>query len=82
MMYILIFYFLMTFISAVVGTFVDYKLNFKRNETLAEFFNCDFSVLRDILIWLAWPIVLPCLLIWFGIPAIFICCVRLLDILF
>lgn len=82
MMYILIFYFLMTFISAVVGTFVDYRLNFKRNETLTEFFNCDFSVLRNILIWLAWPIVLPCLLIGFGIPAIFICCVRLLDILF
>lgn len=82
MMYILIFYFLMTFISAVVGTFVDYKLNFKKKETLAEFFNCDFSVLRNILIWLAWPIVLPCLLIWLGIPAIFICCVRLLDILF
>ncbi len=82
MMYILIFYFLMTFISAVVGTFVDYRLNFKKNETLAEFFNCDFSVLRNILIWLAWPIVLPCLLIWLGIPAIFILCVKLLDILF
>lgn len=82
MMYILIFYFLMTFISAVVGTFVDYRLNFKDYETLTEFFNCDFSVLRNILIWLAWPIVLPCLLIGFGIPAIFILCVKLLDILF
>lgn len=81
-MRILIIYFLMTFMSAVVGTFFDYRLNFKQYRTLTEFFKCDFSVLRDILIWLAWPIVVPCLLIWFGIPAIFIFCVKLLDMLF